>query len=68
MVTNSHSPQYLDEKSGASLKLTILNPEGRGWLMLAGGGASVIFSETVCDMGTYRRYRDTMGVVPDIGC
>ncbi|KAL5270375.1 hypothetical protein ACHWQZ_G001186 [Mnemiopsis leidyi] len=41
----------LDEKSGASLKLTILNPNGRIWLMVAGGGASVIFSDTVCDLG-----------------
>jgi len=41
----------LDEKSGASLKLTILNPDGRIWLMVAGGGASVVFSDTVCDLG-----------------
>ena len=32
----------LDSKTGASLKLTILNPEGRVWTMVAGGGASVI--------------------------
>ncbi|MFA6029501.1 MAG: ATP citrate lyase citrate-binding domain-containing protein [Elusimicrobiota bacterium] len=41
----------LDEKSGSSLKLTILNPEGRVWLMVAGGGASVIYTDTVCDLG-----------------
>lgn len=28
----------LDAKSGASLKLTILNPDGRIWTMVAGGG------------------------------
>lgn len=28
----------LDAKSGASLKLTILNPKGRIWTMVAGGG------------------------------
>lgn len=28
----------LDAKSGASLKLTILNPAGRIWTMVAGGG------------------------------
>lgn len=28
----------LDAKSGASLKLTILNPNGRIWTMVAGGG------------------------------
>ncbi|KAJ9455903.1 putative ATP-citrate synthase [Diplonema papillatum] len=41
----------LDEKTGASLKLTILNPEGRVWLMVAGGGASVVYSDTVTDLG-----------------
>ena len=41
----------LDEKSGSSLKLTILNPEGRVWLMVAGGGASVIYADTVVDLG-----------------
>ncbi|XP_076808864.1 ATP-citrate synthase-like isoform X2 [Clavelina lepadiformis] len=41
----------LDSKSGASLKLTILNPHGRIWTMVAGGGASVIYSDTVCDLG-----------------
>ncbi len=41
----------LDEKTGASLKLTILNPEGRVWLMVAGGGASVIYADTVVDLG-----------------
>jgi ATP-citrate lyase beta-subunit len=41
----------LDEKSGASLKLTILNPDGRLWTMVAGGGASVVYSDTVSDMG-----------------
>jgi ATP-citrate lyase beta-subunit len=41
----------LDAKSGASLKLTILNPKGRVWLMVAGGGASVIYTDTVCDLG-----------------
>jgi len=43
--------KYLDSQSGASLKLTILNPKGRVWTMVAGGGASVIYSDTVCDLG-----------------
>jgi ATP citrate (pro-S)-lyase len=34
----------LDAKSGASLKLTVLNPRGRIWTMVAGGGASVIYA------------------------
>ncbi|XP_039214783.1 ATP-citrate synthase isoform X2 [Crotalus tigris] len=41
----------LDAKSGASLKLTILNPSGRIWTMVAGGGASVVYSDTICDLG-----------------
>lgn len=41
----------LDSKSGASLKLTILNKNGRIWTMVAGGGASVIYSDTICDLG-----------------
>lgn len=41
----------LDASTGASLKLTVLNPAGRVWLLVAGGGASVIFTDTVCDLG-----------------
>jgi succinyl-CoA synthetase beta subunit len=41
----------LDEATGASLKLTVLNPRGRVWLMVAGGGASVIYADTVGDLG-----------------
>ena len=41
----------LDEKSGSSLKLTILNPRGKVWTMVAGGGASVIYADTVVDLG-----------------
>ena len=41
----------LDEKSGSSLKLNVMNPDGRIWLMVAGGGASVIYTDTVVDLG-----------------
>jgi ATP-citrate lyase beta-subunit len=41
----------LDAKSGASLKLTVLNPKGRVWTMVAGGGASVVYTDTVFDLG-----------------
>ena len=44
----------MDEKSGASLKLTILNPEGRIWTLVAGGGASVVYSDTVADLGAVK--------------
>jgi ATP-citrate lyase beta-subunit len=41
----------LDEKSGASLKLTVLNPKGRVWTLVAGGGASVVYADTIADLG-----------------
>lgn len=34
----------MDATTGASLKLTILNRQGRVWTMVAGGGASVVFT------------------------
>ncbi|NOX16122.1 MAG: ATPase [Epsilonproteobacteria bacterium] len=39
-----------DARSGASLKLTILNPMGRIWTMVAGGGASVVYADTIADL------------------
>ncbi|XP_076919578.1 ATP-citrate synthase alpha chain protein 1-like [Bidens hawaiensis] len=39
----------LDEKTSASLKFTVLNPKGRIWTMVAGGGASVIYADTVSE-------------------
>lgn len=43
--------EELDAKTGASLKLTVLNPEGRIWTLVAGGGASVIYADTITDLG-----------------
>lgn len=43
--------ENMDEKSGSSLKLTILNPEGRIWTMVAGGGASVIYTDQIVQLG-----------------
>ncbi len=48
--------KMIDSKTGASLKLTILNPKGRIWTMSAGGGASVIFADTIVDLG----YKDEL--------
>jgi ATP citrate (pro-S)-lyase len=48
--------EELDSKTGSSLKLTILNPRGRVWTMVAGGGASVIYADTITDLG----YMDEM--------
>ncbi|KAL4198745.1 hypothetical protein AMTRI_Chr03g141590 [Amborella trichopoda] len=50
----SHTESFvhgLDEKTSASLKFTVLNPQGRIWTMVAGGGASVIYADTVGDLG-----------------
>jgi len=41
----------LDMSSGSSLKLTILNQFGRVWTMVAGGGASVVYADTISDLG-----------------
>ncbi|KAJ1983550.1 ATP citrate lyase subunit 1 [Dimargaris verticillata] len=43
--------QELDAKTGASLKLTVLNPQGRIWTMVAGGGASVVYSDAIAAHG-----------------
>lgn len=41
----------LDAKTGASLKLTVLNPHGRIWTMVAGGGASVVYADAIAAHG-----------------
>jgi ATP citrate (pro-S)-lyase len=52
--TDSEEERYiasLDAKTGASLKLTLLNPHGKIWTMIAGGGASVVFTDAIVDLG-----------------
>ncbi|KAL1300239.1 hypothetical protein HN51_044916 [Arachis hypogaea] len=51
MSTTESFIHGLDEKTSASLKFTVLNPKGRIWTMVAGGGASVIYADTVGDLG-----------------
>jgi len=41
----------LDAKTGASLKLTILNGSGRVWTLVAGGGASVVYADAIASAG-----------------
>lgn len=41
----------LDSKTGASLKLTILNAKGRIWTLVAGGGASVVYADAIASAG-----------------
>ena len=40
----------LDARTGASLKLRVLNPQARVWTLSAGGGASVVYADTVCEL------------------
>lgn len=53
----------LDSKTGASLKLSILNSKGRIWTMVAGGGASVVYADTITDLGA----RSQAGRAPRVG-
>ncbi|KAJ8451625.1 hypothetical protein Cgig2_018259 [Carnegiea gigantea] len=46
----------LDEKTSASLKFTVLNPKGRIWTMVAGGGASVGDLGYASELGNYAEY------------
>ena len=41
----------LDERTGGSLKFKLLNPNGNIWLLVAGGGASVVYMDTLCSLG-----------------
>lgn len=41
----------LDAKTGASLKLTVLNSHGRIWTLVAGGGASVVYADAIASAG-----------------
>lgn len=43
--------QELDAKTGASLKLTVLNESGSIWTMIAGGGASVVYTDAIVAAG-----------------
>ncbi|KAF9220834.1 ATP-citrate synthase [Gyrodon lividus] len=43
--------QKLDASTGASLKLTVLNPNARIWTMVAGGGASVVYADAIAAAG-----------------
>ena len=42
--------ESIDKESGASLKLTILNQNGRIWNILSGGGASIIYLDTIANL------------------
>ena len=41
----------LDLQTGASLKFRLLNPYGKIWPLVAGGGASVIYTDKILELG-----------------
>lgn len=41
----------LDASTPASLKFKLINPEGRIWMLLSGGGASLVLADEVADQG-----------------
>jgi ATP citrate (pro-S)-lyase len=51
LTTEEAYIQKLDASTGASLKLTVLNAKGRIWTMVAGGGASVVYSDAIAAHG-----------------
>eukprot|EP01018_Ginkgo_biloba_P032675 Gb_01685 [translate_table: standard] len=52
MITIGSAIHDMDEKKiSTSLKFTVLNPKGYIWTMVVGGGASVIYVDTVRDLG-----------------
>jgi ATP citrate (pro-S)-lyase len=44
-------PFQLPYNHDGTLQLTVLNKSGRIWTMVAGGGASVAYTDTVCALG-----------------
>lgn len=41
----------LDQSTPASLKFRLLNPKGKIWVLLSGGGASLVLADEVADLG-----------------
>jgi ATP citrate (pro-S)-lyase len=52
---SKHNIEYevekLDDISGASLKFKLLNENGSVWTLVAGGGASVLYTDCIVNMG-----------------
>ncbi len=43
--------EELDKRSGASMKLSVLNEKGKIWLLTAGGGASIVYADSIKELG-----------------
>jgi ATP citrate (pro-S)-lyase len=61
-TTEEIAIQKLDERTGGSLKFTLLNPNGNVWTLIAGGGASVVYTDAIIyrgyinDLANYGEY------------
>jgi ATP citrate (pro-S)-lyase len=51
LTTEEQNIKLLDTRTGGSLKFTLLNPEGSIWTLIAGGGASVLFTDAIYSQG-----------------
>jgi len=51
MTEEEKQIERLDQNSGASLKLTLLNPQGKIWNILSGGGASILYLDALARLG-----------------
>jgi ATP citrate (pro-S)-lyase len=47
----------LDSKSGASMKFKLINKDANIWTIVAGGGASVMYTDAIINLG----YKDNLG-------
>ncbi|MCP4524217.1 MAG: ATPase [Candidatus Gracilibacteria bacterium] len=48
---NENFIRKLDQETGASLKFKVLNPQGKIWTLLAGGGGSLVMTDTLGALG-----------------
>jgi len=51
LTESENEVAILDEHTPASLKFRLINPDGRIWMLLSGGGASLVLADEVADLG-----------------
>jgi ATP citrate (pro-S)-lyase len=56
LSSEEEAVKRLDERTGGSLKFSLLNPSGTIWTLVAGGGASVVYTDAIVNRG----YRDDL--------
>ncbi len=68
LADSEKSVALLDAATPASLKYKLLNPNGRIWMLLSGGGASLVLADEVADLGmgeTLANYGEYSGAPTD---